>query len=74
MKKLLENLFDVVTLDNDVILTYCSLYRKLRETGKGIGDADLLIAASAISKNLVFWTEDLKHFERLEGLGLKLKK
>lgn len=74
MKKLLQSLFEVVTLDNDVILTYCSLYRKLCETGKGIGDADLLIAASAISKNLVFWTEDLKHFERLEGLGLKLKK
>ena len=36
-----------------------------------IPDADLLIAAAAISENIVLKTGD-KHFERLKEFGLKL--
>lgn len=71
VKKLLEESFSVLTIDNDVIEDYCSLYRKLREKGESIPDADLLIAATTTSHNMTLKTMD-KHFHRLRELGLKL--
>lgn len=70
VKKLLEESFDVTSLDNKAIITYCTLYQKLREKGETIPDADLLVAATAISSNLHLKTGD-KHFERLKPLGLR---
>jgi len=70
-KKLLEESFNIENLDNRIIETYCSLYRKLKRDGVLIPDSDLLIAATAISKRMALKTRD-KHFERLKELGLKL--
>ena len=71
VKKLLEESFDVINIDNKVVITYCTLYQKLREKGETIPDADLLVAATAISRNLPLKTAD-KHFERLKALGLRI--
>jgi len=71
IKKLLEESFNVQGLDNEIIETYCNLYRKLKEEGTSIPDADLLVAATAISRNMTLKTRD-EHFERLGALGLKL--
>ena len=73
VKELLEESFDVVTLNNKVIATYCTLYLKLRKIGETIPDADLLIAATAISHDLPLKTGD-KHFERLKPFGLRIIK
>ena len=70
-KVLLEESFDILNLNNEVIETYCSIYQKLRKEGLIIPDADLLIAATAISNNMTLKTRD-EHFKRLEFLGLKL--
>jgi len=72
VKRLLEESFDVLTLDNKVIETYCRLYQNLKRKGILIPDADLLIGATAISHNLVLKSGD-QHFKRLEKLGLKLE-
>lgn len=71
IKGLLEESFNVVNLDNRVVDTYCTLYNKLREKGETIPDADLIIAAAAISRDLSLKTGD-KHFERLKTFGLKI--
>jgi len=71
VKELLEESFTVQSLDNEIIETYCNLYRKLKKEGISIPDADLLIAATAISRNMTLKTRD-EHFERLRELGLKL--
>jgi len=71
VKRLLEESFNVRGLDNEIIETYCNLYRKLKEKGASIPDADLLVAATAISRNMTIKTRD-EHFERLRELGLKL--
>ena len=73
IKELLEQSFDIVNLNNEVIKNYCNLYHKLRERGETIPDADLIIAATAISHNLPLKTGD-KHFERLKNFGLQLIK
>ena len=70
-KELLEESFATVPLDNRVIETYCSLYQKLREEGVAVPDADMLIAATAMSRNMNLKTKD-RHFERLKNIGLKL--
>jgi hypothetical protein len=71
VKDLLEESFNVQSLDNETIKTYCSLYRKLKKEGVLIPDADLLIAATAITKNMTLKTHD-EHFTRLVEFGLKL--
>ena len=71
VKELLEESFTLLNLDNEAIETYCKLYRRLRDEGIQVPDADLLIAATAMSRNIALKTKDI-HFERLKKLGLKL--
>lgn len=71
VKGLLEESFQILGLDNDAVLTYCSLYGRLREGGEAIPDADLLIAATAISRKIPLKTGD-GHFQRLREYGLEL--
>ena len=71
VKELLEESFTTVHMDNRVIETYCSLYQRLREEGTVVPDADLLIAATAMSRSMNLKTRD-KHFERLKNIGLKI--
>ncbi|MHA1167064.1 MAG: type II toxin-antitoxin system VapC family toxin [Candidatus Hodarchaeales archaeon] len=52
----LKQMFQIVPFDADIILQYSSLYRTLKSSGQLIGDADLIIAATAITKDLVLWT------------------
>jgi tRNA(fMet)-specific endonuclease VapC len=43
----------------------------LRKKGQDIGIMDTLIAAHAISQNLVLVTNNTKHFQRVSGLNLE---
>jgi len=71
VKELLEESFDVLNINNQVIEMYCSIYRNLKEKGMLVPDADILIAATAISNNITLKTKD-KHFKELKKFGLKL--
>ena len=71
VKELLEESFDVLNINNQVIETYCSIYRNLKEKGVLVPDADILIAATAISNSMALKTGD-KHFKELKKFGLKL--
>lgn len=70
-KKLLEESFSVHGLDNRTIETYCSLYQKLKGEGMLVPDADLLIAATAVSNDLALKTGN-RHIKKLAKFGLKL--
>ena len=72
VKQLLEKSFDVLGIDNSVILKYCELYTLLKQKGQLIPEAYLLIAATAIANNLILVSRD-KDFEQLKELGLKLE-
>jgi tRNA(fMet)-specific endonuclease VapC len=73
VKEFLEKSYSILNLDNRSIEAYCKIYRKLKEEGNLIPDADLIIAATAIAYDLVLETKDA-HFHRIEALGLKLKR
>ena len=72
VRQLLEESFSVLNLDNNIIETYCRIYRKLKEQGKLLPDAELIIAATAIAYDLILETKDA-HFLRLKNFGLKLE-
>jgi len=48
--------------------TAASIYTGLKRRGRLIGNSDLLIAATALSKNMHLYTRNLDHFSRIEGL------
>lgn len=72
VKKLLEESFDVIGVDNSVVRVYCELYDELKKRGTLVPDADLLIASTAITNNLVLKTRD-RHFQELVSYGLDLE-
>lgn len=49
---------------------YGTINAQLRKTGLPIGDLDVMIAAHALSENLILVTHNTKHFERIEGLKM----
>lgn len=77
-KKRLEEFSDLISLlrisvtpiDEPVIDKYVSLKVAFEEKGQKLSDFDLLIAATAIIKNLNLVTRNKRHFSRISGLVL----
>ena len=59
---------DVVPLDDAACRVFGEERARLREEGNLIGDMDILIGATAISNNLTLLTNNMRHFERMQGL------
>lgn len=66
--KRLEKIFKVEHIDNLILLTAANMYRKLKENGELLEDADLLIGATAVAKGYLVWTGNIKHFKDLRSL------
>lgn len=69
-----ENLMDnseLITLDREIIKKASEIYVGLKEKGELIGDADILIAASCLLKNMVLVTDDEEHFRRIKELEVE---
>lgn len=47
------------------------IYQHLKSNGQPIGDADILIAATAMRYGAVLVTRNTKHMERIAGLALE---
>jgi len=71
-KTALEEAFNIAQIDNEVVLEYCRLYEELRRKGLSMGDADLLIAATAKANQLTLKTMD-KDFEKLREHGINIE-
>lgn len=70
-KKILENIFTILPIDNNVLLKATEIWRKLRRQGVLIDDRDLLIGATAISNKISLLTKNTGHFKRFLDFGLK---
>ena len=71
-KNALEEAFNIVQIDNEIILEYCRLYEELKRRGLRMGDADLLIAATAKANKLTLKTMD-KSFEKLREHNIDIE-
>jgi tRNA(fMet)-specific endonuclease VapC len=61
----------VVELDQRIADTAAHLYKALAARGELIADADLLIAATAVTHGLTLVTHNTQHFSRVAGLQLE---
>ncbi len=55
----------------DVLDVYAKEKTRLRRLGQPIPDFDLLIGATAIRYGLVLVTDNVRHFERMQGLTVE---
>lgn len=58
-------------LDRQCLEVYAQIKAKLKSEGKIIDDFDILIASTAIVNNCVLVTNNVKHFERIDGLSIE---
>jgi tRNA(fMet)-specific endonuclease VapC len=59
---------EILPLTDDVIVTAADIYAHLYRGGQLIGDADTLIAATAMVNGLVLVTNNVAHYQRVPGL------
>ena len=71
LKENLEELYIIQSISNPVILEYCRLYSSLKDEGKILPDADLIIAATALTESIVLVSKD-PDFEKIQKYGLTL--
>lgn len=60
----------VVPLTDDIVVRAAEIYATLRKRGEPIGDADILIAATALTHGCGVVTNNESHFRRIDGLDV----
>lgn len=58
----------IVPLTDEAVVRASAIYAELRRRGEPIGDADILIAATALVHGLALVTNNEAHFNRVPGL------
>lgn len=71
IKKFIDKYFKVLNVEQGISKKAAEISVELAKDGKILDARDLLIASTAIVHNLWLWTENRKHFNRLEGHGLR---
>ena len=61
----------VLPLTDTVVVQAAEIYAELHRRGRLISDADILIAATALTHDLTLVTENTGHFDRIAGLRLE---
>ncbi|MBN1551188.1 PIN domain-containing protein [bacterium] len=69
--KTVENTLKVITVGTEVADVFGLLKSQMEAKGKRPDDFDLIIAASAMTHNLILVTNNTRYFKRIEGLRLE---
>lgn len=59
---------DVLPLTDPIVVRAAEIYADLKRQGQLISDADILIAATALTHGLVLVTNNVAHFQRIADL------
>ena len=62
---------NILPLTDEIILRAADIYGDLHRRGALIGDADILIAATAIHHSLTLVTNNENHFSRISNLTIE---
>lgn len=65
------SIFNILSFDDTDALEFGMIKTDLEKKGKIIGPMDLLLAAQAKTKKLILVTNNIKEFERVEGLKVE---
>ena len=66
-----RELFPVVPWSENAAEAYAVIRAQLEASGSPIGEMDMLIAASAIAGGYVLVTNNIRHFQRIQGLAME---
>ncbi|MBR1521330.1 MAG: PIN domain-containing protein [Bacteroidaceae bacterium] len=67
--EIIKKYFDIIPLpEND---SYAKTKSSLKKKGEMVDDFDILIAATAMQNNMVVVTDNLCHFERINGISIE---
>ena len=67
--EIIKKYFDIIPLpEND---SYAKTKSSLKKKGEMVDDFDILIAATAMQNNMVVVTDNLSHFERINGISIE---
>jgi predicted nucleic acid-binding protein len=66
----IENAFEIISTGRESAEIFGMLKASLEKSGTPLDDFDLIIASCALSHNLILVTNNIKHFDRVEGLRL----
>ena len=66
----IENSFEIISTGRESAEIFGMLKASLEKSGTPLDDFDLIIASCALSHNLILVTNNIKHFNRVEGLRL----
>lgn len=67
----LESSIEVIPVGKEVVAIYGSCKAKLERSGTPLDDFDIIVAACAMTHNLILVTNNIKHFKRIEGLKIQ---
>lgn len=68
--KSLENALEIIPSGREFAEIFGIYKSKLEKLGTPLDDFDLIIASCALANNMILVTNNIKHFERIEGLKL----
>ena len=68
--KTLENSLEIIPLGKESVEIFGIYKAKLEKEGDLLDDFDLILGACALSHNLVLVTNNVKYFQRIEGLKI----
>ncbi|MEO6908778.1 MAG: PIN domain-containing protein, partial [Abditibacteriaceae bacterium] len=62
---------EILPITDAIIVRAANIYADLHQRGQLIGDADILIAASAIEHDFIFVTNNENHHNRIVGIRIE---
>jgi len=65
------SIFNTLNFDDKDAVEFGAIKSKLEKSGKIIGPMDLLLSAQARAKKLTLVTNNIREFERIEGLRIE---
>jgi tRNA(fMet)-specific endonuclease VapC len=69
--KTIENSLEIIPVNREMVEIFGVLKSDLEKVGKPLDDFDLILAATAMSRNLIIVTNNEKHFGRIDGLKME---
>ena len=67
----IKNLFPIIDITPDIMDVFGEIKAQTQKIGRPSDDMDLLIAATAISNDLILVTHNTKHFEHIQNIKLQ---
>ncbi len=69
--KTIEKILKVIQTGEEIVELFGMLKAQLEAKGQSIDDFDLVIASTALAHNLILVTNNIRHFQKIEGLKLE---